>query len=179
MPDSPSIFLRTVEPGPKLERARAVSGPNVDSRPTIAVGPDGRVFCAWESVVMDRNIGGSWKMIAASVEDLQHEEQPGVGINVTGLQKDICTPCLAASPKGNVTLVWAEPAPTGQWTLKQAQWNSKKNVWTSPKTLVAKGNPRFPSAAYAKDGQLWIAYCVDKGNRREVAVLKRAGDGRN
>jgi len=37
VPQEPSIFLRRVEPGPKLERARAVSGPNVDTRPTIAL----------------------------------------------------------------------------------------------------------------------------------------------
>ena len=42
VPNEPSIFLRKVEPGPKLERARAVSGANVDTRPTIAVGPDGQ-----------------------------------------------------------------------------------------------------------------------------------------
>ena len=61
--------------------------------------------------------------------------------------------------------------PKGCWTPKQTQWNNEKNVWISPTTLVAKGNPRFPSAAYAKDGSLWIAYCVDNQDRREVAVL--------
>ena len=32
IPNSPSIFLRKVEPGPKFEHSRAVSGANVDSR---------------------------------------------------------------------------------------------------------------------------------------------------
>ena len=175
--DQPSIFLRTVERGPKFARARAVSGPNVDSRPALAVASDGRVLCAWESVQRDRNTGDTGKMIAASVEDLNRGEQPGVGVNVTGLQKDICTPCLAASPKGEVTLVWAELSETGQWTLKNAHWESKRNGWTTPQTLVSNGDPRFPSAAYDKNGELWIAYCADKGNRREVAVLRHAGGG--
>ncbi|MEN6405697.1 MAG: S41 family peptidase [Thermoguttaceae bacterium] len=177
--DQPSIFLRKVELGPKFGRARAVSGPNVDSRPTIAVSPDGRVFCAWESVVRDRNAGSHWKMIAANAEDLQDEERPGAGVNVTGPQKDLCTPCLAASRLGDIALVWSELTPTGKWILKQSQWNNKRNIWTNPRTLVDKGNPRFPSAAYSKDGQaLWIACCVDKGNRREVTVMKRTGERR-
>ncbi len=172
VPSEPSIFLRKVEPGPKFERARAVSGANVDTRPTIAVGQGGRIWCAWESAAMNRKVGGSMKMAAASVEDLQHEEQPGVGMNVTGLQSNICTPCLAASSKGGVALVWAESNPKSQWTLKQTRWDDKKNSWNKAKTIVAKGNPRFPTAAYAKDGKLWVAYCVDNGDRREVAVVK-------
>ena len=112
------------------------------------------------------------KMVAASVEDLQHEEQPSVGTNVTGLQKDICTPCLAVSPKGDVSLVWAESDSESRWTLKQALWNAKKNAWAGVKTLVSQGNPRFPSAAYSKDGILCVAYCIDKGDRRDVVILK-------
>jgi peroxiredoxin len=173
VPKEPTIFLRQVEPGPRFERARAVSGTNIDSRPTIAMDSEGRVLCAWESTV-----GYRQKTISTRVEDLQHEEQPETGVSATGVSMDICTPCLAASPQGNVSLVWAEPAPTGQWTLRQARWNGKRNVWTSPKTLVFKGEPRFPSAAYAKNGTLWIAYCADKGNRREVVVLKKVGDAR-
>jgi hypothetical protein len=175
--DQPSIFLRTVEPGPKLSRARAVSGPNVDSRPTIIARSNGSVVCAWESARRDQNTGSNRKMISASIEDFGGEEHPGEGVNITGLQADVCTPCLAAGRKGEVTLVWAEPSETGQWMLKQAHWNDRKTGWTTPKTIVSKGAPRFPSAAYAKDGKLWIAYCVNKGNRREVAVLRQAGSG--
>jgi peroxiredoxin len=171
VPNSPSIFLRKVEPETKLERARVVSGANTDTRPAIAVGPDGRIFCAWESAVMDKK-AGTMKMIATSIEDLKHDEEPGVGKNATGLQNNICTPCLAVNPKGDVTLVWAELNPQSQWLLKQTRWDGKKNSWNKPKTIVAKGNPRFPSAAYAKDGTLWVAYCADKDDRREVAVLK-------
>ncbi|MEN6366661.1 MAG: S41 family peptidase [Thermoguttaceae bacterium] len=173
--DQPSIFLRQVKPGTTFERARAVSGSNVDSRPTIAMASDGRVFCAWESVLRDRDTGSQTKMIATSVENLDRPEQPGIGVNATGLQKDVCTPCLAASPRGDVTLVWSELATTGVWILKQCQWDGKRNAWTNPRVLIEKGNPRFPSAAYSSDGQtLWIAYSVDKGNRREVTAIKRA-----
>lgn len=178
VPDNPSIFLRKVEPGPKFGPVRAVSGANIDTRPALAVGPDGRVFCAWESVGWDRNVGSDQKMISATVEHLEQKEQPGIGTNATGPKQDVCTPCLAVSPKGDVAIVWSELGPNGQWTLMLAQWNSKKNIHTGPKTLVSKGNPRFPSAAFAKNGKLWIAYCVNKGDRREVAVLSRSVDAR-
>ncbi|MGW8257573.1 MAG: redoxin family protein [Thermoguttaceae bacterium] len=170
VPKEPSIFLRSVKPGPKLGRARAVSGANIDTRPTIVLGSNGRVLCAWESVVKYRI-----KVIAASLENLQHNEQPGVGVYVTGPRHNICTPCLAISPKGDVTLVWAEALSTGKWLLKQAHWNSLKNVWTRPITLVSGGNPRFPSAAYSSNGDLWVAYCINKGDNREVAVLRKTG----
>jgi hypothetical protein len=171
VPDTPSIFLRKVAPGPKLERARAVSGANFDTRPTLAVSTSGHVFCAWESVVYDSQRVNR-KMITTSIEDLQSPENPGKGVNVTGFQTDICTPCLASSAKGDVALVWAQPDVTGQWMLMQAQWNARAVAWTQPKTLVTTGNPRFPSAAYGKDGSLWIAYCADKKDRREVVVFK-------
>jgi glutathione peroxidase-family protein len=173
VPDSPSIFLRKVAAGQKLERARAVSGANIDTRPTLAVSTTGHVFCAWESAVRDSRNNVNRKMITTSIEDLQSSENPGEGVNVTGFQTDICTPCLASSVKGDVALVWSQPnADNGQWMLMQAQWNPRAAAWTQPKMLVANGNPRFPSAAYGKDGSLWIAYCADKRDRREVVVFK-------
>ena len=83
-------------------------------------------------------------------------------------------PAWPPSPKGDVALLWAEPDLQDRWMLKQTHWIDKKHAWAEPKALVSKGNPRFPSAAFAKDGSLWVAYCVDKGERREVAVLKTA-----
>jgi len=75
------------------------------------------------------------------------------------------------SPRGDASLVWAEADWQGQWALKQAAWNGRQNAWTNPRTLVAQGNPRYPSATYAKDGTLWVAYCVEKEDRREIEVL--------
>ena len=111
-------------------------------------------------------------MVAASIEDLSHPERPGVGANVSGMHDNICTPALAAGPKGGFSLVWAELGPKDQWILKHSQWDGKKNRWASPTTLLSTGNPRFPSAAYAKDGTLWVAYSADKEDKREVAVLQ-------
>jgi peroxiredoxin len=167
--NQPSIFLRKIGPGSKLGFFRAISGNNIDTRPTIAPGPEGRVWCAWESV---QNGSRGRKMVSTSIEDLNHDQQPGVGKNATGLQKNICTPSLAVSSQGKAALVWSESDAKGRWTLKQAIWDHTKSSWDTPRTLVSQGNPRFPSAAYTKDGVLWVAYCVDKDDRREVAVLK-------
>jgi hypothetical protein len=135
------------------------------------LGLDGRVVCAWESVLLSRS-GGNRKMIATSIEDLNNDEQPGIGKDATGLHKNICTPSLAISPKGEVSLIWADSDSPGRWTLMHTQWNTGKKSWNKPKAFFSEGNPRFPSAAYAKDGVLWVAYCVDKDDRREVAVTK-------
>ncbi len=171
VPQEPSIFLRTLEPGPKLNRARPVSGPHVNTRPAIVVGPDGKVVCAWESAVLNRGANKP-KIIAASIQDLDQDEHSDVGENVSGMHNNVCTPSLAAGPKGELSLVWAELGPKDQWLLMHSQWDNKKNRWAAPKTILSAGNPRFPSAAYDKDGTLWIAYCADKDDAREVAVLK-------
>lgn len=167
VPREPSIFLRKIGPGGPVGRARAVSGSNVDTRPTLAVAADGRVWCAWESAVNP----GRGKTISFSIEDLGRPEHPGVGADITGLQENICSPCLAMSPRGAVSLVWAEADTQGQWALKQAAWDANRNAWAHPRTLVAQGHPRFPSAAYAQDGTLWVAYSVEKEDRREIEVL--------
>ena len=171
IPEMPTIFLRRVGPTGTLGRVRAVSGPSSDTRPTLTVAPDGRVWCAWESAGGRNTME---KQIAFSIEDLDLAEHPGAGVNVTGMRQNLCTPCLAMSPRGNAALVWAEVSAQGRWTLKQTAWDAKSNAWLSPRTLVAEGNPRFPSAAYAPDGVLWVAYSVEKGNRREIEVLAGA-----
>jgi hypothetical protein len=179
VPQMPTIFLRKLAPTGAVGRPRAVSGPNADTRPTVAIGPDGRVWCVWESA------GGHTreKMVSFSAEDLARPEQPGVGTNVSGKLKNLCTPCLAMNPQGAASLVWAQENLRGRWVLKQAAANAENHTWSSPRTLVAQGDPRFPSAAYSKDGVLWVAYSVDTENGREIKVLtsavsaeQRAGD---
>ena len=166
VPQQPSIFLRRINSQGKLERVRAVSGKNCDSRPAITVAPDGRIWCAWESALT----AGGGKNVAFSVEDLKTAENPGLGTDASDTQKNICTPSLAISPQGNAALVWAEVDSQGRWALKQASRGAKDASWTKPRTLIDKGNPRFPSIAYAKDGKLNVAYAVEKENRREIEV---------
>ena len=166
VPDKPSIFLRKINFQGVLDRARAVSGPNCDSRPAIAVAPDGRIWCAWESA----SPAGGVKNVSFGAEDLAVAEDPGLGTNVSGPQKNICTPCLAISPQGTAAMVWAAVDAAGRWTLKQVTRSVKDPSWTSPRTIVDKGNPRFPSIAYTKDGKLNVAYTMDKENRREIEV---------
>lgn len=92
-------------------------------------------------------------------------------MNVSGMLKNLGTPCLAVSPKGDASLVWAETDLEGRWRLKQAGWLTHNKTWSGPRILVSQGDPRFPSAAYNKDGALWVACSADAGSRREVQVF--------
>lgn len=170
----PSIFLRTVGPAAELGPVRAVSGPNADTRPAIARRGDGRICCVWESVV---HRGGSdpgyQKIIAGSVEDLGRDQEPGTGMDVTGFKRNICTPCLAASPSGDVASVWSEVDDRGRWELKFAILDGRTARWAQPKTVVSSDhNARFPAAAFDADGRLWIAYSTETGEGRGIQVVK-------
>jgi len=173
VPQSPSIFLRRVDPG-GLGPVRAVSGPECDTRPTLGAGSNGWIVCAWESVTRHRD--GLRKVICTSVEDPAQEEQPGTGVDVSGLKENVCTPSLAMSPAGEAALVWSEVDAGGKWTLKQVAWSGKSG-WGTAKTLLAQGNPRFASPAFDEHGRLWVACSVEREHGREIEVIE-CGSGR-
>ena len=112
-------------------------------------------------------------MISGSVEDLGRDQQPGPGTNVTGSKRNICTPCLAASPAGDVASVWSEVDAQGRWQLKLALLDARSNHWKQPETVVSNNqNARFPAAAFDADGRLWIAYSAEAGVGRGIQVVK-------
>ena len=156
---SPTIFVRTANAEGASGKSRAVSGPNIESLPSVAVDKAGRVWCAWSSV--DRSGG---KSVCAAAFDLSSSETPGAGDSISQPRKNVCTPRLAIAPDGKVTLVWAELDETGAWSLQRADCQDGK--WGAPQTLVTEGQPRFPAAAYDTQGRLWVAYSTEDANGR-------------
>ena len=171
VPREPSIFCREVGADSKLGPVRAVSGANIDTMPAVAVCSDGRLWCAWESVTWDRVAGANRKMICAASLDKEQEDRPRPGKNVSGLQRNVCTPSLAVSPSGVVTLVWAQADVAGRWTLNRAEYESADERWSRPVKVLSEGGPRFPTACYAPNGDLWIACSVASEEGRSIAVV--------
>ncbi len=182
----PTIFLRTIEPeGPatregearergagqlKLSRPRALSAGNIDTTPALAVGRDGRIWCAWDSLGWDVRTGAYQKGLHVRACAPTGTDVHPAGEDLSGGVRNVCTPCFAVSPTGVVTLVWAQCASADQWMLKRADFDPKATRWSEPETIVSKGKPRFPSAAYDNGGDLWIAYSAQTPSGREIVA---------
>ena len=54
-------------------------------------------------------------------------------------------------------LVWAETETGDTWVLKRADLNPQTDAPAKSETLVAEGNPRFPSVVYDSAGNLRVA----------------------
>jgi hypothetical protein len=92
------------------------------------------------------------------------------GVLLSAGVANVCTPRLALSPSGVLTAVWAETASGDEWSLKRAALDSKTGRWSASATVVAAGNPRFPSISFAPDGALWIAWSAETKTGVEILV---------
>jgi peroxiredoxin len=177
VPQTPTIFVRTVsaalQPGPIY----AVSGRNTDTMPAIAGLPDGKICCAWESTVYERRAGAGLmgiafnRRVSTSTVDPEGQERPGPGWNASGAKTNVCTPRLAVGPDGITALVWSDADAQGQWKLRSAFLKADTNRWSEPTSVVSEGNPRFPAAAFDADRRLWIAYAKETEAGRRIEVL--------
>jgi hypothetical protein len=161
----PTIFVRSVGADLHLDRPRVVSGHDIDTTPAVAVDRAGRVWCAW-----DRLASSDRKSLCVCQRDLT-SEAPSPKVHQQSRDvANVCTPGFAVSPKGKLTLVWAENEKGDRWVLKKADFQENEARWTNSETVISDGNPRFPSAAYDEKGGLWIAYSVETAAGREIAV---------
>ena len=162
----PTIFIRSVGPDLKLDAARVLSGKNIDTMPALALDDGGAPWCAWESIAWSSRLRTYAKSLCVSRAD----GPGGAGTALSGGLQNVCTPCLVRAPGGLLTAVWAENQTGTQWLLKRADLDPKTKRWTAVKTLVADGNPRFPSIACDAKGSLWVAYSRETTAGREIAV---------
>lgn len=154
-------MLRSVGKDLDLGSLQVVSGHRIDTTPALAVGSDGKVWCAWDHLgrnLLTRDYRKNLGVRRIVLKSNGPSET--AGRLSTGLV-NLCTPCFAVSPKGRVTLVWSETKDGDQWVLKLAHSERDGDAWSDAQVAVSEGNPRFPSAAYDPEGNLWIAYSVE------------------
>jgi len=168
----PTIFVRSVGSDLQLDRPKVVSGHDIDTTPAIALDRSGQVWCAWDHLGTNVPARAYQKALDirrfTSTSDAStsapHRQSDGL-VNV-------CTPCFAVSPKGSVTLVWAETNDGDHWVLRKADFEPEEKAWPKSDAIGCEGNPRFPSAAYDKKGNLWVAYSAQMDAGREILVKK-------
>jgi hypothetical protein len=173
--EAPTIFVREVSADLTLGRAQDVSGATIDTVPTVAVDGKNGVWCAWDSLDWDSQARAHHKRLLVCRRDLSVLRTPAPHA-ITDAVTNVCTPTLVAAPEGRLTLVWSEQATAGgPWTLKRADFDERTSQWSRPQVLESKSDPRFPSAAYAPGGQLWVAYACQTEKGRELVVKKPGG----
>jgi hypothetical protein len=164
----PTVFIRQVEQNMGLGRITSVSGKNIDLTPALGVTGKDQVWCAWDSQSRD----------LAKQVCLAH---PAIGVDLPPNQiqalernmRNVCTPVFIPKPDGGLALIWSETADGKQWVLRGIGFDAVKNQWSQPQTVASRGNPRFASGAYDKQGHLWVAYSAETQRGREM-VARRA-----
>jgi hypothetical protein len=166
----PTIFARSIGRDMQLGQTRAASGHSIDTTPAIVIDRKGRVFCAWDS------FSGTGKSLRVCVFKTKAERFLLAPYELSSGLANMCTPSFALSRAGRVALVWSETNDGRIWVLKKAVCGADDNVWSKPETLVSEGNPRFPSAAYDSEGDLWVAYSAVTPAGREIRVKRWQGE---
>ncbi|HUU96655.1 MAG TPA: TlpA disulfide reductase family protein [Phycisphaerae bacterium] len=166
----PTVFLRTLGADLELGEVRAISRKHIDTAPTVAVDAANHVWCAWDSLVWEQKLGASRKGLYVCPSDLTTRGQRPDPFPLESSLVNVCTPRLAVSPQGTVTLVWGQCREGERWCLQRAAFDSRNNRWSDAETIVSEGNPRFPSVAYDRAGHLWVAFTTQHGRGRRIMV---------
>jgi peroxiredoxin len=167
---NPTTFVRKVGSDLEMGRALVVSTTDIDVTPSVAVLNSGRIWCAWDSMVWEKQLKTYRKKVCvkqATVTGTGHTD--GI-LAVSGPMVNVCTPTIAVSKEGKACIVWSETDDGNQWVLKKADYNVENNRWLEAEIVESKGNPRFCSASYDSGGKLWVAYSVQTKSGREIAI---------
>jgi hypothetical protein len=160
----PTIFMRPVTGKMKLGETSSVSGSNIDVMPSLIVTKNKRVWCVWDSIARSQR-----KSLCVS------NVRPGRNNPVNKIQSltkpvvNVCSPCFAESPTGRLTLLWSETEDGSRWVLKRADLDTDGR-WPGSTIVEPAGNPRFCSAVYDLQGQLWITYSAQTKQDRQIVV---------
>jgi hypothetical protein len=162
--ESPTIFIRAANDKMDLGKISSVSGKNIDVTPTVVASDNRQIWCAWDSLGKNQR-----KRLCIG--------NPNIGRNnptnkIQSLNKpvvNVCSPCFAGSPTGRLTLLWSETEDGERWVLKRADLETN-NQWSTPAIVELENNPRFCSASYNPQGQLWIAYSGQTKQGRKIVV---------
>jgi len=164
--EAPTIFLRAVGNNMNLGEISCVSGNNIDVMPSLATTKNRQIWCAWDSLG-----GNQRKRLCVANPHLGRNNPINKIQSLSKMVFNICSPCFAENSAGQLTLLWSETEDGNQWILKRSDLDTD-NRWSIPTTVESIGNPRFCSAAYDSQGQLWISYSAQKKQGREIVVKK-------
>ena len=171
-PREPTVFVRTVGANLDLGAPWAVSDQRIDTVPAIAVGGDGQLWCAWDS--LGRGYTKALTVRPSDPKTRKAQSRPKV---IAASRANVCTPRLIAGLGGEITLLWSERTrAAASWVLKSSTYRADTGRWSPPRTLDPDGNPRFACAAYDAEGNLWVAYSRETPLGREVTARKIAPD---
>jgi thiol-disulfide isomerase/thioredoxin len=165
--ESPTIFIRPVDPNMGMGRITSVSGKNIDLTPAVGVSGNHQVWSAWDS-----QSGNRKKQICIANPAIGSDLAPDRILALDRSMKNVCTPTFVPKPDGGLTLLWSETKDGQKWMLREMDFNVVKNQWSQPQMVETQGNPRFAGGAYDKQGHLWVAYSAETERGREIFVKK-------
>lgn len=175
--ENPTVFLRPIGDDFKLGPVAHASGRSIDVTPTVAVDGKYRIWCAWDALDWDDQLGALRKSLRVCQRDLGSRRAQTAQL-ISPLLVNVCSPGLVFSPSGGLSLIWSQNEEGDRWALCQADWDTEQAKWSETNRVVSEGKPRFPSAAYGADGTLWIAYSADSGTGREIRTKATKAQGR-
>ncbi|KKM02899.1 hypothetical protein LCGC14_1779800, partial [marine sediment metagenome] len=160
---TPTIFMRAISSNLNLGNISRVSEKKIEVTPSLITGKNKQVWFAWDS--LDRN---QRKSLCVG--------NPDIGRNypvdeIRSLDKpvmNVCSPCFAKGPNGELSLLWSETENGSKWVLKRADLDVENN-WSTA-TIKTSDNPRFCSAAYDSRANVWVAYSAMTKKGREIVV---------
>jgi len=161
---SPTIFMRPIADNMNLGEISCVSGKNVDVPPVLVASDNRQIWCAWDSLGWNQR-----KRLCVGNPHIGHNNPVDKIQSLSKTVVNVCSPCFAEGPADQPTLLWSETEDGSLWVLKRADLDTD-NRWSIPTTVESTGNPRFCSAAYDLQGQLWISYLAQTKQGSEIIV---------
>ena len=165
-PESPTIFLRTVDADLTPGKPFHASGRSIDMVPVLAA--QGKVaWCAWDSLILTGDsISKSLQVRRVNATSCDTQT-----VSVATNLEHICSPCFALGPQGRTTLIWCQKRRGGNWELRRSD-DDDQGQWSTSQALVTTGNPRYGSATFDVQGRLWVSYTADTENGRQIKVQR-------
>ncbi|MHC4736309.1 MAG: redoxin family protein, partial [Planctomycetota bacterium] len=169
--ESPTIFMRPVNDKMGLGKISSVSGKNIDVTPAVIVSGNRQIRAAWDSLGKNQR-----KRLCIGNPNIGRNNPANKIQSINNPVFNVCSPCFAGSPSGRLTLLWSETENGSRWRLKKADLDNN-NRWSIPTTVESEGNPRFCSASYNRQGELWIAYSGQTKQGRKIVVRNPGKEG--
>ncbi len=161
---APTIFIRTVNYKMGLGKISSVSGKNIDVTPAVIASHNQQIWAAWDSLDWNQR-----KRLCIGNPNIGRNNPTNKIQSLNNPIVNVCSPCFASSPAGQLTLLWSETEDGSRWVLKRADLDTN-NHWSTPTIVELEDNPRFCSASYNPQGQLWIAYSAETKQGRKIVV---------
>jgi len=165
----PTIFVRKVDKDFQMSRAVFVSAKDTDVTPAVGI-INGQTWCAWDSMRWDGRLKANRKYVCLAQADVTGQQNSGQFLAVSEPMTNVCSPSIAVNKDGKACVVWSQTEDGEKWILVKAEYDAGANKWKQADIVESQGNPRFCSACFDNKGKLWIAYSIQKGGKREIAV---------